>query len=244
MPLVELYDIRKTYRVGDQEIAALDGVTLSIEAGEFLAIIGPSGSGKSTLMHLLGCLDSPTSGRILIDGVDISRASNNELSAMRNAKIGFVFQSFNLLPRFDVLRNVELPMIYAGVAANVRRQRALEAIERVGLMNRIHNTPLQLSGGQCQRVAIARAIVNNPKIIFADEPTGNLDSQTGEAILTLFSELAASGRTIVIVTHDNTIAARLPRRIEMRDGRIRLGAETAVSNTTPLFPASTETLAT
>lgn len=240
MSLVELYDIRKTYRVGDQEIAALDGVTLSIEAGEFLAIIGPSGSGKSTLMHLLGCLDTPTSGRLVIDGIDISRASNNELSAMRNSKIGFVFQSFNLLPKFDVLRNVELPMVYAGVNAKLRRQRALEAIERVGLSNRIHNTPLQLSGGQCQRVAIARAIVNNPKIVFADEPTGNLDSHTGEAILTLFRELAASGRTIVIVTHDNTIAARLPRRIEMRDGRIRIGVEAQVSNTAPLVPPSTE----
>ena len=229
MALVELYDIRKTYRVGDQEIAALDGVTLSIEAGEFLAIIGPSGSGKSTLMHLLGCLDTPTSGRLVIDGVDISRASNNELSAMRNAKIGFVFQSFNLLPKFDVFRNVELPMVYAGVSSKVRRQRALEAIERVGLMNRVHNTPLQLSGGQCQRVAIARAIVNNPKIVFADEPTGNLDSHTGEVILTLFGELAASGRTIVIVTHDNTIADRLPRRIEMRDGRIRVGVEAQIS---------------
>ncbi|MCX6966699.1 MAG: ABC transporter ATP-binding protein [Verrucomicrobia bacterium] len=240
MPLVELYDIRKTYRVGDQEIAALDGVTLSIEAGEFLAIIGPSGSGKSTLMHLLGCLDTPTSGRLVIDGVDISRASNDALSAMRNSKIGFVFQSFNLLPKFDVLRNVELPMVYAGVAAKVRRERAMEAIERVGLMNRLHNTPLQLSGGQCQRVAIARAIVNNPKIVFADEPTGNLDSHTGEAILTLFRELAASGRTIVIVTHDNTIAARLPRRIEMRDGRIRLGVEAQVSNTAPLAPIAKE----
>ena len=240
MALVELYDIRKTYRIGDQEIAALDGVTLAIEAGEFLAIIGPSGSGKSTLMHLLGCLDTPTSGRLLIDGVDISRASNDELSAMRNAKIGFVFQSFNLLPKFDLLRNVELPMVYAGVSAKVRRERALEAIERVGLLHRLHNTPLQLSGGQCQRVAIARAIVNNPKIIFADEPTGNLDSHTGEAILTLFSELAASGRTVVIVTHDNTIAARLPRRIEMRDGQIRLGVDAQLSHTTPLAAAVTE----
>ena len=243
MALVELYDIRKTYRVGEQEIAALDGVTLSIEAGEFLAIIGPSGSGKSTLMHLLGCLDTPTSGRLVIDGVDISRASNNQLSAMRNSKIGFVFQSFNLLPKFDVLRNVELPMVYAGVNAKVRRERAMEAIERVGLTNRIHNTPLQLSGGQCQRVAIARAIVNNPKIVFADEPTGNLDSHTGEAILTLFRELAASGRTVVIVTHDNTIASRLPRRIEMRDGRIRIGVEAQVSHTTPLLPTSMEATA-
>jgi len=236
MALVELHDIRKTYHVGDQEIAALDGITLSIEAGEFLAIIGPSGSGKSTLMHLLGCLDTPTSGSLVIDGVDVSRASNNELAAMRNAKIGFVFQSFNLLPKFDVLRNVELPMVYAGVPGKVRRERAMAAIERVDLMHRVHNTPLQLSGGQCQRVAIARAIVNNPKIVFADEPTGNLDSHTGEAILTLFRELAAAGRTVVIVTHDNNIAARLPRRIEMRDGQIRVGVDAAVSNTAPLLP--------
>lgn len=240
MALVELTDIRKVYRVGDQDIAALDGVTLSIEAGEFLAIIGPSGSGKSTLMHLLGCLDTPTSGQLLIDGVDVSRASNNALAAMRNSKIGFVFQSFNLLPKFDVLRNVELPMVYAGVPAKVRRERALEAIERVGLTNRMHNTPLQLSGGQCQRVAIARAIVNNPKIVFADEPTGNLDSHTGEAILTLFRELSESGRTIIIVTHDNSIAARLPRRIEMRDGRIRVGVEANVTSTAPLLAASRE----
>ena len=237
MALVELTDITKHYRVGDQKIVALDGVTLSIEAGEFLAIIGPSGSGKSTLMHLLGCLDTPSDGRLMIDGVDVSRASNDELAAMRNSKIGFVFQSFNLLPKFDVLRNVELPMVYAGVSASVRRERAIEAIERVGLSARIHNTPLQLSGGQCQRVAIARALVNRPKIIFADEPTGNLDSHTGEAILTLFRELSESGRTIVIVTHDNGIASRLPRRIEMRDGRIRNDVEALVSNTTPLAGA-------
>ena len=240
MALVELIDIRKTYRVGDQEIAALDGVTLSIEAGEFLAIIGPSGSGKSTLMHLLGCLDTPTSGKLIIDGVDVSRASSDALARMRNSKIGFVFQSFNLLPKFDVFRNVELPMVYAGLPAKARRERAMEAIERVGLLHRVHNTPLQLSGGQCQRVAIARAIVNSPKIVFADEPTGNLDSHTGEAILTLFRELAESGRTIIIVTHDNNIAARLPRRIEMRDGRIRVGVEAQISNTAPLIAASPE----
>ena len=220
MALVELTEITKRYRVGEQEILALNGITLSIEAGEFLAIIGPSGSGKSTLMHLLGCLDTPSSGRLMIDGVDVSRASSDQLSKMRNSKIGFVFQSFNLLPKFDVLRNVELPMVYAAVPAKTRRERAMAAIERVGLGHRVHNTPLQLSGGQCQRVAIARAIVNDPKIIFADEPTGNLDSQTGESILALVRELSESGRTIVIVTHDNGIAGRLPRRIEMRDGQV------------------------
>jgi putative ABC transport system ATP-binding protein len=220
MPLVELTDIKRSYRLGDQEIYALAGVTLSIDAGEFLAIIGPSGSGKSTLMHILGCLDTPTSGKLVIDGVDVSKASNDQLSAIRNAKIGFVFQSFNLLPKLDVLRNVELPMIYAGVSAQERRERALVAIERVGLSHRVHNTPLQLSGGQCQRVAIARAIVNDPKIIFADEPTGNLDSHTGASILALFKELSEAGRTIIIVTHDTNIARQLPRRIEMRDGLI------------------------
>ncbi|MCE9609541.1 MAG: ABC transporter ATP-binding protein [Chthoniobacter sp.] len=223
MPLIELTEVAKRYRVGEQEIAALDGVNLSIEAGEYAAIIGPSGSGKSTLMHLLGCLDTPTSGRMMIDGVDASRASGNQLSELRNRKIGFVFQSFNLLPKFNVLQNVELPMIYAGLRAAERRQRALAAIERVGLSNRVKNTPLQLSGGQMQRVAIARALVNDPRIIFADEPTGNLDSTTGESILALFHELNVQGRTIVLVTHDKDIAARTPRRIEMRDGKIVAG---------------------
>ena len=234
MALVELTDITKRYHVGDQDIYALNGVTLSIEAGEFLAIIGPSGSGKSTLMHLLGCLDTPSSGTMIIDGVDVSRAGSDRLSKMRNETIGFVFQSFNLLPKVDVLRNVELPMVYAGVPARVRKERAMAAIERVGLGHRVHNTPLQLSGGQCQRVAVARAIVNDPRIIFADEPTGNLDSQTGESILGLFRELSEAGRTIVIVTHDNTIAGRLPRRIEMRDGRVRLDVEAPVRETAPI----------
>ena len=220
MALIELTEVTKRYRVGEQEIAALDGVNLSIEAGEYAAIIGPSGSGKSTLMHLLGCLDTPTSGRMMIDGIDASRAGSNRLSELRNAKIGFVFQSFNLLPKFNVLQNVELPMIYAGLRAAERKSRALAAIERVGLSNRVKNTPLQLSGGQMQRVAIARALVNDPRIIFADEPTGNLDSTTGESILALFQELRAQGRTIVLVTHDKDIAARTPRRIEMRDGKI------------------------
>src|SRR5690606_13987406 len=186
----------------------------------FAAIIGPSGSGKSTLMHLLGCLDTPSSGRMLVDGVDLSNASQNRLAEMRNEKIGFVFQAFNLLAKFNVLQNVELPMIYSGVSAKERRARAMEAIERVQLTNRMHNTPLQLSGGQMQRVAIARALVNRPKIIFADEPTGNLDSHTGATILELFRELSRQGRTIVLVTHDNEIAAQTPRRIVIRDGLI------------------------
>ena len=233
MALIELRDVTKRYRVGEQEIIALAGIDLDIEQGEYAAIIGPSGSGKSTLMHLLGCLDTPTTGRMMIDGIDASRAGGNRLSELRNAKIGFVFQSFNLLPKFNVLQNVELPMIYAGLGSAERKRRALIAIERVGLSNRLKNTPLQLSGGQMQRVAIARALVNDPRIIFADEPTGNLDSTTGESILALFQELIAQGRTIVLVTHDNEIAAHTPRRIEMRDGKILADSKHPVLPATP-----------
>ncbi len=220
MALIELKNVVKRYRVGEQEILALDGIDLEIAQGEYASIIGPSGSGKSTLMHLLGCLDTPTSGTMHIDGVDVSRAGSNKLSEMRNQKIGFVFQSFNLLGKFTVLQNVELPMIYAGVSAKERRERALDAIERVGLTNRVKNTPLQLSGGQMQRVAIARALVNRPRIVFADEPTGNLDSKTGATILELFREISEQGSTIVLVTHDSKIAAQTPRRIEIKDGKI------------------------
>jgi len=220
MSLIELRGVTKRYKIGEQEILALNGIDLTIEQGEYAAIIGPSGSGKSTLMHLLGCLDTPTSGTMHLDGIDVSRAGGNKLSEMRNQKIGFVFQSFNLLPKFNVLQNVELPMIYSGISASERHRRALEAIERVELTNRVKNTPLQLSGGQMQRVAIARALVNKPKIIFADEPTGNLDSKTGANILQLFRELSEAGSTIVLVTHDTKIAAQTPRRIEIADGVI------------------------
>ena len=220
MPLIELRNVTKRYRVGEQEIDALAGIDLDIDQGEFAAIIGPSGSGKSTLMHLLGCLDTPTTGTMKIDGIDVSRASENRLAEMRNQKIGFVFQAFNLLNKFNVLQNVELPMIYSSIPAKDRKQRALAAIERVGLTQRVHNTPLQLSGGQMQRVAIARALVNDPRIIFADEPTGNLDSVTGATILQMFRELSAQGRTIVLVAHDNNIAGQTNRRIEIRDGKI------------------------
>ena len=220
MALIELREVTKRYRVGEQEIRALDGIDLTIEQGEYAAIIGPSGSGKSTLMHLLGCLDTPTTGKVVIDGVDVSGATDGRLAEMRNEKIGFVFQSFNLLGRFNVLENVELPMIYSGVSKKERRDRAIAAVDRVGLMDRAKNTPLQLSGGQMQRVAIARALVNDPKIVFADEPTGNLDSTTGASILQLFRELSEQGRTIVLVTHDSEIADNAPRRIEIRDGKI------------------------
>lgn len=220
MALVEVRHVSKIYRLGEEEIRALDDVSLDIESGEFISIIGPSGSGKSTLMHILGCLDTPTAGTVKLDGVMIQDASPRQLAALRNQKIGFVFQFFNLLPKLNVVQNVELPMIYSGVPGRERRRRALAALEAVGLANRCRHRPSQLSGGQQQRVAIARALVNDPRIIFADEPTGNLDSHTGEAILGLFRELSRQGRTIVLVTHDPEIAAVTPRRIEIRDGKV------------------------
>ncbi|MHC1766300.1 MAG: ABC transporter ATP-binding protein [Verrucomicrobiia bacterium] len=220
MPLVKLRDVTKVYHLGGEEIRALDGVSLDIESGEFISIIGPSGSGKSTLMHILGCLDSPTSGTIELDGVKIEGASPRELAGIRNRKIGFVFQFFNLLPKLNVVQNVELPMIYSGASGKERRERAMAALKLVELENRGKHRPSQLSGGQQQRVAIARALVNDPKIIFADEPTGNLDSHTGEVILELFRKLSGEGRTIILVTHDPEIAAVTPRKIEIRDGKI------------------------
>lgn len=220
MALLELRNVSKVYHLGGEEIRALDDVSLDIENGEFISIIGPSGSGKSTLMHILGCLDSPSSGTIRLDGTMIERASPSELARIRNRKIGFVFQFFNLLPKLNVVQNVELPMIYSGAQAAERRERAMAALKLVELENRCKHRPSQLSGGQQQRVAIARALVNHPKIIFADEPTGNLDSHTGEVILELFRKLSAEGRTIILVTHDPEIAAVTPRRIEIRDGRI------------------------
>ena len=221
MPLVHLEGVSKIYRVGDQEIRALDSVDLQIEKGEFVSIIGPSGSGKSTLMHLLGCLDAPTSGRMQICGNDLSSASQNRLADVRNREIGFVFQSFNLLQKLDVIENIELPLVYSGLPAAERRRRAEQVASDIGLGDRMANRPIQLSGGQCQRVAIGRALVNNPSIIFADEPTGNLDSATGKMILGMFSDLNASGKTIVLVTHDSNIAAVSRRVIEIHDGKIR-----------------------
>lgn len=220
MSLIHLEGLSKVYRVGDQEIRALDEVNLRIEEGEFIAIIGSSGSGKSTLMHLLGCLDTPTTGRMEICGKDHAKASNNELARVRNREIGFVFQAFNLLPKLDVVSNIALPLIYAGVPSRERLARARKVAGDVGLGDRLANRPPQLSGGQCQRVAIARALVNNPRILFGDEPTGNLDSATGRMILEMFDTLHASGKTVVLVTHDPAIAARSRRVIEIRDGRI------------------------
>jgi putative ABC transport system ATP-binding protein len=220
MALVELRNVSKIYHLGGEEIRALDNVTLDIETGEFISIIGPSGSGKSTLMHILGCLDSPSKGTIQLDGTMIHQASKRELAGIRNRKIGFVFQFFNLLPKLTVLQNVELPMVYSGTSSGERKKHAMEALKLVELENRSKHRPMQLSGGQQQRVAIARALVNSPKIVFADEPTGNLDSHTGEAILELFRRLSKEGRTIALVTHDPEIAAVTPRRIEIRDGKI------------------------
>jgi putative ABC transport system ATP-binding protein len=220
MPLVELRNVSKIYHLGGEEIRALDDLSLDIDAGEFISIIGPSGSGKSTLMHILGCLDTPTRGTLKLDGTEIQGASRSELARIRNQKIGFVFQFFNLLPKLNVLQNVELPMIYSGASGRERRERAMSALKLVDLENRSKHRPMQLSGGQQQRVAIARALVNDPKIVFADEPTGNLDSHTGEAILSLFRKLSQEGRTIALVTHDPEIAAVTPRRIEIRDGKV------------------------
>ncbi|MGE5623398.1 MAG: ABC transporter ATP-binding protein [Methanocella sp.] len=218
--MIELTDLHKIYRLGDVEVAALQGVTLTIEAGEFVAVMGPSGSGKSTLMNILGCLDRPTSGRYVLDGVDISRAKDDELAEIRNRKIGFVFQSFNLLSRQTAAQNVELPQIYAGVAPKARREAAIEALNLVGLGLRIHHRPSELSGGQQQRVAIARALMNRPKILLADEPTGNLDTKSGEEIMEIFHGLNADGITVIMVTHEEDIAAHARHRVRFRDGLV------------------------
>lgn len=221
MPLVLLEQVVKTYTIGEQTIRALNGVDLSIEEGEFISIIGPSGSGKSTLMHLLGCLDTPSEGRMQLFGRDLTTARSDTLAEVRNKEIGFVFQSFNLLPKLDVVTNIELPLLYSGIPAKERRERAIEVAKSVGLGERLANRPTQLSGGQCQRVAIARALVNRPRIIFGDEPTGNLDSHTGEIVLEMFRELNREGKTVVLVTHDPDVAAVSKRVIEIRDGKVK-----------------------
>jgi putative ABC transport system ATP-binding protein len=238
MALIQVRNVSKLYLLGGEEIRALDDISLDIEAGEFISIIGPSGSGKSTLMHILGCLDSPSRGTIELDGTMIQDASPTQLARIRNRKIGFVFQFFNLLPKLSVAQNVELPMIYSGRSGRERRERALAALKMVGLENRAKHRPMQISGGQQQRVAIARALVNDPKIVFADEPTGNLDSNTGEAILELFRKLSQEGRTIVLVTHDPEIAAVTPRRIEIRDGKIAIEVDRRLAGLDRLPPAA------
>jgi putative ABC transport system ATP-binding protein len=220
MPLIETRDLWKTYVMGDEEIHALKGVSIAIERGEYVAIMGPSGSGKSTLMNLIGCLDTPSKGTYLLNDKEVSQMNDNELARIRNEEIGFVFQTFNLLPRATALHNVELPLVYAGIAKKDRLDRAKAALTRVELTQRMNHRPNELSGGQRQRVAIARALVNNPSILLADEPTGNLDSKTGIEIMALFARLHEAGNTIIVVTHEADIAAYAHRVISIRDGQV------------------------
>src|SRR5438132_14136342 len=220
MVLIETVDLWKTYVMGSEEIHALRGVSISIDRGEYVAIMGPSGSGKSTLMNLIGCLDTPSKGSYLLNGKQASQMNDNELARIRNEEIGFVFQTFNLLPRATALHNVELPLVYAGIAAKDRQDRAKQALTKVDLSERMSHRPNELSGGQRQRVAIARALVNNPSILLADEPTGNLDSKTGQEIIPLFQRLHKTGHTILLVTHEADVAAFAYRSIHLRDGQV------------------------
>lgn len=219
-PIIHVENLVKVYRTGKVEVRALNGVTFEVLPGEFIAIMGPSGSGKTTLMNILGCLDTPTEGRYVLDGVEVSSLQENQLAEIRNRKIGFVFQNFHLLPRFTAFQNVELPLLYAGMPRSIRIKRVRELLERVGLGDRGHHRPNELSGGQMQRVAIARALVSDPAIILADEPTGNLDTLSGEEIMAIFQELNEEGRTIILVTHERDIAQHARRMIHFRDGRI------------------------
>ena len=218
--VIRIHDLTREYRMGSERILALRGVTLEIRRNEYVAIMGPSGSGKSTMMNVLGCLDTPTAGEYWLNGEEVSRLTDDALARVRNREIGFVFQTFNLLPRATALHNVELPLVYAGVRARERRERAATALARVGLAERMDHRPNELSGGQRQRVAIARALVNQPSILLADEPTGNLDSVTSEEIMEVFAALHAAGQTVIMVTHEPDIAARAQRVVVLRDGRV------------------------
>ncbi|MFR9778271.1 ABC transporter ATP-binding protein [Micromonospora sp. MS34] len=220
-PVLDVRGLTKVYGEGDATVHALRGVDLAVHAGDYVAIMGSSGSGKSTLMNILGCLDAPTGGRYLLDGVDVGSLADRQLALVRNRLIGFVFQAFNLIPRTSALSNVELPLAYAGVPAAQRRRRALDALAAVGLAERAHHHPNQLSGGQQQRVAVARALVTEPALVLADEPTGNLDSRSTEDILTMFEQLNAAGRTIVLITHEPEVAARARRLVRLFDGQVR-----------------------
>ena len=227
MPLIETVELWKTYQMGTEEVHALRGVSIAIERGEYVAIMGPSGSGKSTLMNLIGCLDTPTKGTYLLNSKHVSKMNDDELARIRNEEIGFVFQTFNLLPRATALHNVELPLIYAGVSGKTRSERANQALDKVELSDRKTHRPNQLSGGQRQRVAIARALVNNPSILLADEPTGNLDSKTGVEIMSLFARLHEGGNTIILVTHEADVAAHAHRVIHIRDGQVEKDVQRA-----------------
>lgn len=216
--VIQCVDVKKEYRMGTQTVHALSGVSFEIQKNDYVAIMGPSGSGKSTMMNMIGCLDTPSSGSYILNGTNVNTLSDNELAAIRNKEIGFVFQTFNLLPRSTALANVELPLIYAGMKGSARRQQAIDVLEKVGLADRMHHKPNELSGGQRQRVAVARALVNHPSILLADEPTGNLDTKTGIEIMELFEELHAQGNTIILVTHEEDIALNAHRIIRLRDG--------------------------
>jgi len=219
-PILQLEDVDKVYRSGSLEVAAVRGVTLTVQEGEFVSVMGPSGSGKSTLMHIIGCLDTPTSGSYHLAGEDVSTMRESELADVRNRRIGFVFQQFNLLSTMSAWRNVELPLVYAGLPRAERRRRAVDALARVGLADRVDHRPGELSGGQQQRVSVARALVTDPQLILADEPTGNLDSTATADVLDLFDELQAQGRTIVLITHEHDVSARAQREVHMRDGML------------------------
>lgn len=219
-PLIRITDLKKEYVMGDTIVRALNGVSLDIHKNEYVAIMGPSGSGKSTMMNILGCLDTPSAGEYFLNNHRVSELSDDQLAEVRNKEIGFVFQTFNLLPRSNILSNVELPLIYAGLKSSVRKEQALESLNKVGLGDRVHHKPNELSGGQRQRVAIARALVNNPSIILADEPTGNLDSKTGNEIMRIFEDLYQQGNTIIVVTHEEDIAEHARRIIRLRDGKL------------------------
>ncbi|MFU8861169.1 MAG: ABC transporter ATP-binding protein [Cyclonatronaceae bacterium] len=227
-PIIEIRDLHKEYVMGTQVVRALRGVSFNLMRNEYVAIMGPSGSGKSTLMNMIGCLDTPSRGDYILNGKNVSELSDNELAAVRNKEIGFVFQTFNLLPRSNCLSNVELPLIYSGMRSSERKKRALDVLEKVGLSDRVDHKPNELSGGQRQRVAVARALVNNPSILLADEPTGNLDSKTGEEIMQLFEDLYRQGNTIIVVTHEEDIAAHARRVIRLRDGLLE--SDTRVVN--------------